>query len=151
MLDGFSGYNQIMVHLDDQEKTMFTTPWVAFMYANMPFGLMNVGETFQRAMDIAFTDEKYKFIVIYLDDVTVYFVSNEEHLKQLRRDFQKCRKFGISLNPKKSNFSMEEGKLLGHNISKEWIKIDVNRVEGILNIGIPRIKREVQSFLVLAP
>jgi hypothetical protein len=46
MLDGFSGYNQIMVHLDDWEKTTFTTPWGTFMYAKMPFSLINAGGTF---------------------------------------------------------------------------------------------------------
>jgi hypothetical protein len=65
MLDVFSGYNQVMVHPDDQEKTVFTTPWGTFIYAEMPFGLMNAGETFQMDMDIAFADEKDKFIVIY--------------------------------------------------------------------------------------
>ena len=57
-LDGFSGYNQIVVHLKDQEKTTFTTPWCTFMYAKIPFGSMNAEATFQQAMDIAFTDEK---------------------------------------------------------------------------------------------
>ena len=61
-LDGFSGYNQIVVHLEDQEKTAFTTPWGTFMYSKMPFGLMNVGATSQRAMDIAFVGEKDKFL-----------------------------------------------------------------------------------------
>jgi hypothetical protein len=51
-----------MVHLDDQEKTTFMTLWGMFMYAKMPFGLMNVGETFLRAMDIAFAEEKDKFM-----------------------------------------------------------------------------------------
>ena len=46
MIDGFSGYNQIVVHEDDQEKKTFTTPWGIFMYGKMPFGLMNAGETF---------------------------------------------------------------------------------------------------------
>ena len=73
MLDGFSSYNQVAVHPEDQEKTTFTTPWGTFMYAKMPFGLMNVGATFQRAMDIAFAEEKDKYVVIYLDDITVYF------------------------------------------------------------------------------
>ena len=41
LLDGFSGYNQILVHLDDQEKIAFTTPWDTFMYIKMPFGLKN--------------------------------------------------------------------------------------------------------------
>ena len=46
MMYGFSGYNQVAVHPNDQEKITFTTPWGNFMYAKMPFGLMNVGETF---------------------------------------------------------------------------------------------------------
>ena len=111
MLDGFSRYNQIMVHPDDHEKMTFTTPWGTFMYAKMSFGFMNAGETFQRDMDTAFADEKDKFIIIYLDDITMYSISDEEHLKHLRRAFHKCRKFGISLNPKKSNFVMEKGNL----------------------------------------
>ena len=46
MLDDFSGYNQVALHPDDQEKTTFTTHWGTFMYAKMPFGLINVGATF---------------------------------------------------------------------------------------------------------
>jgi hypothetical protein len=118
MLDGFSGYNQIMVHPNDQKKTTFTTPWGRFMYTKMPFGLMNAGATFQRDMDIAFADEKDKFIVIYLNDISVYSASDEEHNRHLKRAFEKFRKFCISLNSKKSNFSMEERKLLGHIIWK---------------------------------
>ena len=72
MVDGFSGYNQIAMHPDDREKTNFTTPWGTFMYDKMLFGLMNAGATFQRAMDIAFVGEKEKFVVIYLDDITVF-------------------------------------------------------------------------------
>jgi hypothetical protein len=87
------------------------------MYVKMPFGLMNAGATFQRAMDIDFVEELGIFIVIYLDDVTVYSQSDEEHLRHLRRVFKKCRKFGISLNPKKILFGLEEGKLVGaHNL-----------------------------------
>ena len=55
LLDGFSGFNQILVHPDDQDKTTFTTPWGTFKYVKMPFGLKNAGATFQRAMDIAFS------------------------------------------------------------------------------------------------
>ena len=72
MVDGFSGYNQIYMHPDDKEKIAFTTPWRTFMYDKMLFGLMDTGATFQRAMDIAFVGEKDKFVVIYLDDITVF-------------------------------------------------------------------------------
>jgi hypothetical protein len=69
--------------------------------------------------------------VIYLDNITVYSTSDEQDLDHLKKVFEKCRKFGISLNPKKSHFGVEEGKLLGHIISKEGIKIDPSGVEGI--------------------
>ena len=108
---------------------------------------MNVGATFQRAMDIAFAEEKDKFVVIYLDDITVYSNSNLQHMKHLKKVFLKCRKFGISLNPKNSHFDMLEGKLLGHIISKDGIRIDPSRVEAIRKIDFPRRKKEVQSFL----
>ena len=85
LLDGFSGYNQVLVHPDDQLKTTFTTPWGTFMYVKMPFGLMNVSATFQRAMDIAFSEEIGYFIVIYLDYITVYYKTDEEHLIHLRK------------------------------------------------------------------
>jgi hypothetical protein len=89
MIDGFSDYNQVSVLPEDREKTVFTTPWGTFMYAKMPFGLMNAGATFQRAMDIAFVGEKYKFVVIYLDDITVFSKSDVEHRHHLRKVFLK--------------------------------------------------------------
>ena len=147
LLDGFSGFNQILVHPDDQEKTAFTTPWGAFKYVKMPFGLKNAGPTFQRAMDIAFAKEIHDFLVVYLDDLTVFSKSNQQHLDHLRQVFLKCRKYGISLNPKKSLFGLEEGKLLGHIISEDGIIIDLARIEAILQIKHPRNIKELQDFL----
>ena len=130
-LYGFSGYNQVVVHPDDQEKTTFTTPWDTFMYAKIPFGLMNSGATFQRAMDLDFVGLKDKFVLIYLDDLTIYSHSHHDHLKHLRKVFLKWKRYGISLNPKKSQFALSEGKLLGHIVSAEGVKIDPVRVEAI--------------------
>ena len=62
----------MLVHPNDQHKTTFTTPWGTFMYVKIPFGLMNVGATFQKFMDIAFSKEIGYFIMIYLGDITVY-------------------------------------------------------------------------------
>eukprot|EP00253_Pinus_taeda_P033072 PITA_33072 len=146
-LDGFSGFNQIAVHSNDQEKTAFTTPWGTFMYAKMPFGLMNVGATFQRAMDIAFVGEKDKFVLIYLDDIIVYSNSHQNHIQHLKRVFLKCKRFGISVNPKKSQFDLNEGKLLGHIMSTTGVQIDPERVKEIQALTIPRSKKDIQSFL----
>ena len=110
----------------------------------MPFGLMNAGATFQHAMDIAFADERDKFVVIYMDDITVYSRFGKDHIRShLERVFIKCRKYGISLNPRKSNFVVEEGNILGHIISKEGIRIDLERVSAILKVEEPRSKKEV--------
>ena len=87
------------------------------MYAKIPFGLMNAGPTFQRAMDISFIGEKEKCVVIYQDEIALFSRYDKEHYHHLKRVFPKCRKFGLSLNPKKSLFSMKEGKLLGHIVS----------------------------------
>jgi hypothetical protein len=121
MIDGFSGYNQIAVNKHDKEKIAFTTPWGTFMYEKMPFGLMNAGSTFQRAMHISFIGERDKFVVIYLDDLTIFSKSDEDHLIHLKQTFEKCQNFGLSLNPKKSHFVMQEGKLLGHIMSRDRI------------------------------
>ena len=106
MVDGFSGYNPIALNPNDREKTTFTTPWGTFMYDKIPFGLMNAGDTFQRATDITFVAESDKFVVIYLDDITVFSQSDDEHLKHLKQTFLKCRKYGLSLNSKKSHFAV---------------------------------------------
>jgi len=116
------------------------------MYAKMPFGLINVGATFQRAMDIAFVGENDKFIVIYLDDVIVFSKSDDDHLQHLKQTFRKWRKFGISLNPKKSHFAMEEGKLLGYIVSFDGLKVDPERVKSIQQIEQPRHRKGIQSF-----
>lgn len=146
-LNGFSPYNQVTVHPDDQEKTAFTTPWGTFMYSKMPFGLMNAGATFQRAMGIAFVGEKDKFVPVYLDDITVYSSSHQVHLQHLKKVFLKCKRFGISVNPKKSQFALEEGKLLGHIVSAVGIKINPVRVKAIQTLYVLRSEKDIQSFL----
>jgi hypothetical protein len=94
-------------------------------------------------MDIEFIGEKDKFVVIYLDNITVYSQSNKEHCDHLRKVFLKCRKFSLSLNPKKSLFAMKEGKLLGNIVSIEGVRIDSNKVEAIQTLSLPRSKKEV--------
>jgi hypothetical protein len=146
-IDGFFRIQPDCCPSDDKENTSFTTPWGTFMYENIPFGLMNAGETFQRAMDITFIGEKDKFVLIYLDDITVFSSSHELHLQHLEKTFLKFRRYGISLNPKNLNFSLKEGKLLGHIVSADGVKIDPERVEAIKNMSLPRSKKDIQSFL----
>jgi hypothetical protein len=88
MLDGFSGYNQVLLKREDQLKTAFTTPWGTFMYLRMSFGLMNAGATFQRAMEFSFRYLIQKIIEIYQDDLTVVSKNRKYHLSYLRIIFE---------------------------------------------------------------
>lgn len=146
-LDGFSGYNQILVHPDDRLKTTFRTKWGTYAYQKMPFGLINVGATFQRAMDIAFKRLINKSVVVYLDDIIVFSRKRLNHLHDLKQIFECCKRYGISLNPKKSFFSLDQGKHLGFIVSKHGIYIDPDRIKEISNIPFPHNKKSMQSFL----
>ena len=79
LLDGFSGYNQVLVVDQDRLKTTFCTKWGTFTSRRIPFSHMNAGATFQRAMDIAFRGSSGHCVVVYLDDVTVFFKRREDH------------------------------------------------------------------------
>ena len=100
----------------------------------MPFGLINVGVTFQRAMDVVFQGLINRCVVVYLENVIVYSKNREDHIQHLTHIFERCRKYGISLNPKKTIFSFEEGKLLSHIISQAGIRIDPERVKAITQL-----------------
>ena len=65
MMDGFLGYNQVVVKELEQFKTTITTPWSTYVYVRMPFGLTNAGVTFQHAMVVAFANIIEKFLVVY--------------------------------------------------------------------------------------
>ena len=113
MMDGFLWYNQVSMIKEDTGNTTFTILWGTFMYDIIPFGIMNVGSTFQHAMYITFVGEIDKFIVIYLDDMTIFSKTSEEHLSHLKQTFKKYRKYGLFLNPKNSSFSPQELSCLG--------------------------------------
>jgi hypothetical protein len=146
MLDGFSGYNQVLVAEEDREKTTFITPWETYAYARMPFGLRNVGATFQRDMDHAISGFIGKFLEDYQDDLTVHSKKREDHIHHLREDFERCRLYDISLNSRKCLFVVTQGKLLGHVVCKEGIYIDPERIKEINDLNPTTSKKGVQLF-----
>ena len=78
-MDGFSGYNQIRMALEDKEKTVFVTMWGTFCYKVMPFGLKNAGATYQRAM----VTLMHKEIEVYVDDLIAKSQKDESHVENL--------------------------------------------------------------------
>ena len=148
-MDGFSGYNQIQIKPDDQHKTTFICPWGTFAYRKMPFGLKNVGATFQRAMTLIFHDLK-NIIEVYLDDLVAHSHLRVCHLYHLRLVFEGCRHYQVRLNPHKCIFCVKVGCLLGFIISREGIRVDPLKVEAILQLSPPRNIQHLQYLKGMA-
>jgi transposase InsO family protein len=145
-LDGYSGYNQVIIREQDRDKTTFTTDWGTFAYNVMPFGLCNAPATFQRIMMIIFQEFLRKFLEVFMDDFCVYS-PEAEHFSHLIQTFEKCRQTGLRLHPWKSYFGMTKGILLGHVISKKGIELDVDKVKVIAALKAPTDVREIRAFL----
>jgi hypothetical protein len=88
-------------------------------------------------MDFAFRDLIVKIIEISQDDLTAFSEDRSDHVQHLGQVFERCRKYGITLNPNKSIFEVDEGKLLGQVISKEGVTVDPLRIEYIQQIHMP--------------
>uniref|UniRef100_A0A2N9GCF7 Reverse transcriptase domain-containing protein n=1 Tax=Fagus sylvatica TaxID=28930 RepID=A0A2N9GCF7_FAGSY len=100
-MDGFSGYNQIKMAEEDKSKTAFVTHWGTFVYDVMPFGLKNAGATYQRAMVTLFHDMIHHEIEVYVDDMIAKSRTAQDHLTDLRKLFQRLKKYQLRLNPNK--------------------------------------------------
>jgi len=106
-MDDFSGYNQIKMAPEYMEKTTFVTLWGTFCYKVMPFGLKNAGATYQQAMVALFHDMIHREIEVYVDDMIAKSKTEEEHLINLWRLFERLRKYQLRLNPAKCTFGVK--------------------------------------------
>ncbi|KAM1277747.1 hypothetical protein ACFX2J_029853 [Malus domestica] len=146
-LDGYSGYNQIVIAPEDQEKTTFTCPFGTFAYRRMPFGLCNAPATFQRCMVSIFSDYVEKIIEIFMDDFSVFGNSFDHCLSNLTLILKRCVETNLVLNWEKCHFMVKQGIVLGHIISEEGIEVDKSKVDLVRHLPSPTSVREVRSFL----
>ncbi|CAN1293896.1 Retrovirus-related Pol polyprotein from transposon 17.6 [Linum perenne] len=146
-LDGMSGYFQIPIAPEDQEKTTFTCPFGTFAYRRIPFGLCNAPATFQRCMMAIFDGLIGEVMEVFMDDFSVYGDSFTQGLANLEKVLKKCEDTHLALSWEKSYFMVGEGIVLGHKISKEGIKVDPAKIDTIANLPPPISVRSVRSFL----
>ncbi|CAL9024853.1 unnamed protein product [Prunus brigantina] len=146
-LDGYSGYNQIVIAPEDQEKTTFTCSFGTFAYRRMPFGLCNAPATFQRCMPAIFSDMIERFIEVFMDDFSVFGSSFDNCLNHLSLVLQRCRETNLILNWEKCQFMVKRGVVLGHVISSKGIEVDKAKIDIISNMAAPASVKGVRSFL----
>ncbi|CAN6725455.1 unnamed protein product [Malus baccata var. baccata] len=146
-LDGYSGYNQIVIAPDDQEKTTFTCPFGTFVYRRMPFGLCNAPATFQRCMVSIFSDYIEKIIEVFMDDFSVFGESFDNCLDNLTLILKRCVKTNLVLNWEKCHFMVKQCIVLGHIVSEKGIEVDKSKINLVHHLPFLTSVREVRSFL----
>ncbi|GJT59502.1 reverse transcriptase domain-containing protein [Tanacetum coccineum] len=145
-LDAYKGYHQIQMAESDEEKTVFHTSQGVYCYTKMPFGLKNIGATYQRLMDKAFDSQVGRNIEVYVDDLVIKSHTEAEMLRDIDETFRTLRKINMKLNPKKCTFGAVEGMFLRYMISLEGIKLCPDKTEVVLQLPSPRTIKEVQSL-----
>ncbi|KAD6796163.1 hypothetical protein E3N88_07059 [Mikania micrantha] len=121
-LDGFSGYFQIPIAPEDQEKTTFRCPYGTYAYRCMPFGLCNALATFQRCMVAIFQDMIEPSMEVFMDDFSIYNSSFDNYLVNLEKMLKRCVETKLMLNWEKCHFMVTKGIVLGHKISRAGIE-----------------------------
>ncbi|GJS52322.1 reverse transcriptase domain-containing protein [Tanacetum coccineum] len=145
--DGFSGYFQILIALEDQEKTTFTCSYVTFAYKRMPFGLCNAPTTFQRCMMAIFHELIKDSMEVFMDDFFVFGSSFDHCLENLEKMLKRCEETNLVLNWEKCHFMVKEGIVLGHKVSGSGIKVDKGKIESISKLPYPTNVKAIQTFL----
>ena len=146
-LDGYSGYFQIEIAPEDQEKTTFTCPFGTYAYRRMPFGLCNAPATFQRCMLSMFSDMVERIMEVYMDDITVYGGDFEECLTNLEAILQRCIEKKLVLNWEKCHFMVNQGIVLGHIISSRRIEVDKAKIDIISKFPPPTNVKTIRQFI----
>ncbi|GKV48579.1 hypothetical protein SLEP1_g55379 [Rubroshorea leprosula] len=145
-LDASSGYHQVQLLLDDQEKTAFYAGDTIYCYVMMPFGLKNAGATYQKLVQIIFKLQIGKNIEVYVDDMIVTSVRAEDHIDDLDETFRNLRRAQMKLNPMKCTFAVESGKFLGYVVSKKGIEVNLENVQAVQQMEPPKTVKDVQRL-----
>src|SRR4051812_34211183 len=132
-MDGFFGYNQIKMYLDDKRHTAFRTPLGVFCYTVMPFGLKNAGTTYQRVMDKIFSKLTRKTVECYVNDIAVKSRHKGDHLRDLKEVFDLMRSHQLKINPTKSFLGVSSGKFLRFLVTSKGIHLDPDKISAIRN------------------
>jgi len=145
-LDCYLGYHQIALKEEDQIKTAFITPFGAYAYKTMSFGLKSAGATYQRAIQLCFTNQLHRNVEAYVDDVVVKTKEFDSFIPDLEETLNTLRSFRWKLNPTKCVFGVPSGKLLGFIVSHKGIEANPEKINAILNMEAPASIKYVQKL-----
>ena len=118
VMDLSSGYWQVGVHVDDQEKTAFATADGLFNFKVMPYGLCNSGATFQRLMELILAGLHWSTCLLYVDDIICFSKTVRQQIDRLDEILTRIRDAGLKVSPGKCKFFQHEVSFLGNIVSE---------------------------------
>jgi hypothetical protein len=145
-LDCYSGYHQISLAKEDDEKTAFITPFGAFCYTSMSFALKNAGATYHRAIQTCLANHWGKRVEAYVNDVVIKIENSENFIEDLQMVFNSLRRYRWKLNLEKSVFGVPARKLLEFIVSYRGIEANPEKIEAIMRMEAPRSQKKVQRL-----
>lgn len=148
-LDLKSGYWQIPVGKESQQKTAFITPDGLYQTKRLPFGLCNGPASFQRIMDEILAGLKLNICLVYLDDLIICGKTYQEHQDKLETVFLALEKAQLTLNLTKCNFAQTQILCLGHQVTPEGITPDPSKINAIMDYPSPKKSEPNQRVTVL--
>ena len=143
-MDLVSGYWQVAMAPEDQEKTAFSTHRGLFQFTVMPFGLCNAPGTFERLMEVAMRGLQWSSCLVYLDDIVVFSRDFESHLQRLGAVLGRLEAAGLKVKPSKCRLARRRVHFLGHVVSEEGIQTDPRKVETVKEWPSPTSLMEVR-------
>ena len=147
-LDLKSGYWQVPLVKENKLKTAFSISGHGFWECNrMPFGLKNVGATFQRLMEECLGELQPFKCLVHLDDVMVHPNNFEDHLSNLEMVFLQLRHFCLKPKPSKCKFFRTRLQNLGHVVSAAGVETDPEKIQPLRDWPVPQNPSELSTFL----
>ena len=141
--NAFSGYHQIPMHPPYAKKMAFITPHGLFYYNVMPFGLKNVGVTYQRLVTKILRPLLRKTKEVYIYDMLVKSKEHPDHARPLQKAFELLRAYRMKLNPSKCAFGVTVGRFLGFMVTWRGIEANPAELKAILESPTPTSRKGV--------
>jgi hypothetical protein len=149
-IDLRSGYHQMKIRPSDIPKTAFSTRYGLYEFTVMSFGLTNAPAYFMNLMNKVFMEYLDRFVVVFIDDILIYYKNDSDHEEHLRLVLQKLWDNQLYAKYSKCEIWIDEVPFLGHIISNGGISVDPAKVKEIVEWSIPSTVTDVRSFLGLA-
>lgn len=140
-------YHQVRIKDEDINKTTFRTRYGHYELVVIPFSLTNAPRTFMGLMNSIFNQYLDKFVLVFIDDISAYSETKEEHEEHLKIVLQTLREHKLYAKLDKCDFYQRMIQYLGNIISEDGIAVDLEKIKSIMEWPIPKDVADIRSSM----